>query len=148
MTKRQVFFSFHYRRDIWRVNMIAHIGVVEGQPVVSANEWQSVKSHGDAAIKKWINEHMDYRSCIIVLIGTETLDRPWVKYEIRRAAELNKPIFGIRINNLENKDGSTDSPGLQDTDFPVYTLHGDSKQAYAEVSQNIGDWIETAIHNN
>ena len=31
---------------------------------------------------------------------TETAGRPWVKYEIKRAWELRKGLFGIYIHNL------------------------------------------------
>ena len=41
-------------------------------------------------IKKWIDDQMAMRSCIVVLIGKTTSSRKWVKYEIEKAYELNK----------------------------------------------------------
>ena len=67
MTKRQVFYSFHFKNDSWRAGQVRNIGVVEGNMPVSSNDWEEVKRKGDDSIKRWIDTHMDYRSCVIVL---------------------------------------------------------------------------------
>lgn len=36
-------------------------------------------------------------SCLVVLIGSTTSTRKWVKYEIQKAYELNKGIVGIYV---------------------------------------------------
>lgn len=33
MAKRQVFFSFHFDKDIWRVGQVRNIGAVDGQEI-------------------------------------------------------------------------------------------------------------------
>ena len=78
--KRQVFYSFHYGNDVMRVQQIRNMGVIEGNTPVSPNEWEQVKRTGDKAIEKWIDDNMKYRSCVVVLIGSETASRPWVQY--------------------------------------------------------------------
>ena len=55
---KRVFYSFHYDNDCWRVSQIKQIGSIEGQKVVSANEWESVKRGGDGAIKRWVDNAM------------------------------------------------------------------------------------------
>ena len=40
------------------------------------------------------------RSCVIVLIGTETASRKWVQYEIKEAWKRGKGIVGIYINYI------------------------------------------------
>lgn len=72
MIKRQVFYSFHFKNDSWRAGQVRNIGVVEGNMPVSSNDWEEVKRKGDDSIKRWIDTHMDYRSCVIVLIGSDT----------------------------------------------------------------------------
>ena len=37
MTKRQVFYSFHFKNDSWRAGQVRNIGVVEGNTPVSSN---------------------------------------------------------------------------------------------------------------
>lgn len=38
MTKRQVFYSFHFKNDSWRAGQVRNIGVVEGNTPVSSND--------------------------------------------------------------------------------------------------------------
>ena len=102
MAKRQVFFSFHYDEDVWRVAQVRNIGAVEGQPLFSDNGWEKVRRTSEEAIKRWINKEMEMRSCVVVLIGTHTASRKWVKYEIEQAWKKGKGIVGIYIHRLEN----------------------------------------------
>ena len=101
MAKRQIFYSFHYDNDVFRVQQIRNIGAIEGNKPVSANEWETIKRGGDAAIKRWIDDNMKYKSCLVVLIGSETANRPWVDYEIRKAWNDGKGVLGIYIHNLK-----------------------------------------------
>ena len=57
MTKRQVFYSFHFKNDSWRAGQVRNIGVVEGNTPVSSNDWEEVKRKGDDSIKRWIDTH-------------------------------------------------------------------------------------------
>ena len=107
MAKRQVFYSFHFANDSWRAGQVKNMGVVEGNPPVSSNEWEEVKRKGENAIKNWINTTMYYRSCVIVLIGSETASRKWCNYEIKHAWEEGKVI----------RDGATPLIGKELTDM-------------------------------
>lgn len=157
---RRAFFSFHYQRDAWRASQVRNIGVVEGNPSASDNKWEEVKRGGDAAIRRWIDEQLTGRSCTIVLVGAETASRQWIKYEIEKSwNDGNKGLFGIRIHRLLDqnqqatiagnnpfdqftlKDGRKLSAAVKLYD-PPFTASGD---VYAHISQNIGQWIETAI---
>lgn len=80
--KRQVIYSFHYEKDSRRVAQIRNIGVIEGNTSVSDNDWEEVKKGGDEAIRRWIDSNLQYRSCLIVLVGEHTSERLWVDYEI------------------------------------------------------------------
>ena len=42
----EVFYSFHYDRDVMRVQQIRNIGMIEGNQPVSANQWETVKKSG------------------------------------------------------------------------------------------------------
>ena len=96
------FYSFHYGNDVRRAAQIRNIGVIEGNAPVSENDWEEVKRGGDEAIKKWIDKNMDNRTCLIVLVGSDTANRPWVKYEIEHAWKRKMGIFGIFINNIKD----------------------------------------------
>jgi hypothetical protein len=155
MAKRQVFYSFHYDNDVMRVQQIRNIGVLEGNTPVSPNEWETIKKSGDKAVEKWINDNMNYKSCVIVLVGEETANRPWVKYEIKKAWEIGKGLLGIYIHNI--KDPRTGTCRQGKNPFEQFTV-GDKKlselvkcynpnsnDAYNDIAEHIDSWIEAAI---
>ena len=78
---RSVFYSFHYD-DISRVNVVRNHWVTKGGQIVSGVidhvEFEKVKRQGDLAIKKWIDSQIKGTTATVVLIGTETLKRPYV----------------------------------------------------------------------
>ncbi len=156
--KRQVFYSFHYENDYWRVQIIRNIGVVEGNEPVSANEWEEVRRKGHNAIKKWIDENMKYRSCLVVLVGEETADREWVRYEIEHAWNTGKGVVGIYIHNIKDSQGRTcgkgrnpfegifvDGEHLVPMSRIVKCYNPSRYDAYNYIKENLKDWIEEAI---
>lgn len=108
---RQVFYSFHFNNDFWRVQQIRNMGVIDGNTPVSPSDWEEVKRKGDENIKRWINSAMDYRSCVVVLAGRYTSGRKWVNYEICRAWKEGKGIVVVYIHGLKNQDGNQDYQG-------------------------------------
>lgn len=156
MSKRQVFFSFHFDNDVMRVQQVRNMGVIEGNPPISANEWETVKRKGESAIKQWINDNMNYRSCVIVLIGTGTANRPWVKYEIEKAWNDGKGLFGIYIHNLNDPRKGICKQGVNPFDqfsfkdgrklsTVVKCYNPNASDAYNDIKNNIDKWIESAI---
>lgn len=155
---KSVFYSFHYDRDAWRVQQIIQMGALEGQPILKAQEWEEVKRKGDAAIKKWIADQMAHKSAVVVLIGAQTASRPWVRHEIAYAWDNHKPLVGIRIHGLEDRNGYTDSCGEDPFskvtlngggtvgDFvPVYNPSGSNSQGvYATIKANLTTWAGNA----
>ena len=157
MPKRQVFYSFHYENDVMRAAEIKNIGVIQGNDPVSPNEWEEVKKKGDAAIKKWIDENMNYRSCVVVLIGEETAKRKYVKYEIEKAWNDGKGLVGIYIHNINcprngkcNKGANpfeqfTLNNSMQKLSNIVKCYNPNANDAYNDIRNNIENWIEEAI---
>ena len=153
--KRQVFYSFHYANDVMRVQLIRNMGIIEGNSPVSPNEWEQVKTSGNRAIEKWIDDNMKYRSCVIVLVGSETANRPWVQYEIKKAWADGKGLFGIYIHNQRDPRTGTCQKG--NNPFSQFTLNGQpfdqivpcydppSWDAYNGIKNNLNAWIENAI---
>ena len=155
--KRQVFYSFHYKKDVRRVSQVRNIGALEDNKPVSDNEWEEVKRKGDDNIKKWINDNMNYRSCVIVMVGEETANRKWVKYEIEKAWNDGKGVLGIYIHNL--KDPVTGKCSQGKNPFSSFTIKKDNKSladivkcynpnpndAYNDIKDNLEKWVEEAI---
>lgn len=155
MAKRQVFYSFHYDNDVLRTQGIRNIGAIEGNSPASANEWETVKKKGDTAIQNWIDHAMQSRSCVIVLVGSETANRRWVKYEIEKAWKENKGLLGIYIHNIKDprtgicKQGTNPfdsvTVGGKELSTLVRCYNPKSTDAYNDIRNNISGWIEDAI---
>jgi hypothetical protein len=156
---QKVFYSFHFERDSHRVSQVRNMGVVEGQPLLSSNEWEDVKEGGDSAIEDWIDEQMKGKKCAVVLIGSKTAGRHWVEYEIKKAWEAGKGVLGVYIHGLKNLAGEQDAKGANpfkgvsagdESDLstvvktydPPYTT---STYVYDHIKDNLADWIEKAI---
>jgi tRNA-dihydrouridine synthase len=110
-TKRSVFFSFHFSKDFWRTQQVRNIGVISGNAVATPNKWEEIKNKGKSAIQGWIDANLKGKSCLIVLIGSNTANRPWINYEIEKAWNDGKGVVGIRIHNLKDLKGNQSSIG-------------------------------------
>lgn len=154
--KRQVFYSFHFDNDVMRVQQIRHIGVIEGNEPVSPNNWEEIRRIGKNAVKKWIDDNMKYKSCVVVLVGSETANREWVDYEIRKAWNEGKGLFGIYIHNLKDPRTVTCRKGANPFDnvllkngqklsslVPCYDPN--SWDAYNDIAKNLENWVDFAI---
>ncbi len=155
-TKRQIFYSFHFDNDVFRVQQIRNMGVLEGNEPVSANSWETVKKSGNAAVEKWINDNMKSKSCVVVLIGEDTHKRPWVKYEIEKAWNDGKGLVGIHIHNLKDPKTGTCSKGTNPFEQFSFTdgtklsskvvcYNPNSTDTYTHIKDNLDKWVEKAI---
>lgn len=152
---RKVFFSFHYDRDVRRVVQIRNSWIIrskgEAQPFYDKAEWETVKRKG---VDKWIEEQLEGTSVTVVLIGSDTYNREWVRHEIKRSYELKKGIVGIYIHNVKDPQRGIDTKGKNPLDY--WTITKNNKKVplsslfrtYDWVSDdgytNLSSWIETA----
>jgi hypothetical protein len=155
---RRTFFSFHYENDIWRANVVRNSWVTaDTAGFVDAADFEQVKKGGDSAIKKWIDNQLSGTSVTAVLIGAETNDRVYVKYELEQSWKKGNGILGIYIHNIKDKSGNK---GVKGSDLfgPIFTSTSDDKKYFYERFSsydwvdndgynNLGKWIETAAKN-
>ena len=174
MAKRQVFISFRYAYDAWRASQVRNMGKVSDDSTFSDNDWEEVKSKSDESIKKWINDQMAKRSCVVLLIGEHTQGRKWIEYEIEEAWKSGKGIVGIYIHGLKDASGNQATKGknplkdfcidktfnyiakrskpvddnevnLSDVCKAYDTPYQTSPYVYDYIKEHIADWIEEAI---
>jgi hypothetical protein len=104
---RRVFFSFHYDNDIWRANQVRNSNVVAGSDVAGFfdhSEYEEAKRAGAEGIRRMILRHLNNTTVTVVLIGTETANRPWVKYEIEQSINRKSGLLGVYIHHLKNQN--------------------------------------------
>lgn len=98
---------------------------------------------------------MNYRSCVVVLVGTNTADRKWVKYEIEKAWADGKGIVGIHIHNISCPRNGKCAKGTNP--FAQYKIDEKnmanivkcydpkSYDAYNDIKASLEVWIDEAI---
>lgn len=107
-------------------------------------------------IQRWIDDNMKYKRCVIVLIGEETSERPWVRYEIEKAWTDRKAIIGIYIHNIRCPRNGLGVKGKNP--FDSFTLDNGQRlssivtcfdpspyNAYNDISRNMPRLVHAAI---
>ena len=121
---RHVYFSFHYRRDIWRANQVRNHWVAKDNRreagYFDGSLWEKARTEGKAKVKQLINDGLLGSSVTCVLIGKETYQRHWVDYEIFRSIEYGMGVFGVFIHSLKNEYGHTETQGPNPFSFLGY----------------------------
>lgn len=150
MAKR-VFFSFHYQDVIdFRANVVRQSWVTKADRYEAgffdASLWEESKRKGDNSLKRLINNGLSGTSVTSVLIGSETFDRPWVRYEIFKSLEQGNHLLGVHINSISCKNGYTKSAGPNPFDYlgvqyndrgsavTLWEWNGDKWDSYSDVS--------------
>jgi hypothetical protein len=145
---RYVFFSFHYQRDIVRVNQIRNLPEIIDESAAGFKDnslWEEAKKKGDDAVKKLIDAGLSGTSVTVVCIGNKTAGRKFINYEIQKSIDRGNGILGVKIHHLKNFAGETDSEGeipallkpslLAKHDYPIYKYVDHTK---------LKGWIEAA----
>lgn len=147
---RKVFFSFHYENDIWRANVVRNSWVTkpntETAGFIDAAAFEQVKRGGDNAIKKWIDDQLTGTTVTAVLIGSDTSNREYVKYELEKSWKRGNGILGIYIHQIKDRYGNVSQKG-NNTFGSIFTSAFDNKKYFYE-RFNTYDWIENDGYNN
>lgn len=140
---RRAFFSFHYQRDIWRVNQVRNIPNVTGCAAAGfqdASVWEEAKKKGDSVIKALINKGLENTSVTVVFVGYKTAGRTYINYEIDQSIARGNGVVAVQIHHLLDKDGNADPAGA----IPS-KIASNGYQAYKYVDhEKLGKWIEDA----
>jgi len=158
---RQTFFSFHFERDVWRAGNVRNSWrfrkEADRQDVGfwDAAAWEATKRQGEEAVHKWIDNQLKGTSVTVVLIGSETSERPYVGYEIKQSHSKGNGLLGIYIHNIRDDSGRTDPKGKNPFDSWWITHENGTKTYLSSIYRtfdwvndngrdNIGEWIEAA----
>ncbi|MFM2078242.1 MAG: hypothetical protein RJA49_2132 [Actinomycetota bacterium] len=149
------YYSFHHDDDVWRARRVARLGGNGSQTLLSGQEWAAVCSRREGSATAWIDEQMRFAGAVVVLVGTRTDQCPWVRREILRAWEDCRPLLGIHVDGLADRDGSTARPGGNPflhlkfrsggwmSDYvPVFRPDGDDDESVrASIAESLPGWI-------
>lgn len=154
---RRAFFSFHYELDVQRASVVRNSRLTHGEQLsfIDASLWEEAKKKSPDALKRLINDALQNTSVTVVLIGSHTNDRPWVKYELERSIARGNGIVAVRVNKIKNFQGQMTRQGVNPLDSATVTFTSGTKKpassyykTYDYVDDdgynNLGAWIEEA----
>lgn len=138
---RRAFFSFKYK-DVSRAMVVRNSWVTQGKEgagFIDAADFEKLKKQGDAAIQNWIDKQLDGTSVTVVLVGANTCNSRWVKYEIEKSIETDNGLLGIDVSKIKDLQGNTSHRcGKIPKGYNFYLWNTDDGY------KNMGDWIEKA----
>ena len=128
---RKVFFSFHYA-DIMNANIVRNSG--QFKPTADtgfydASLWEEAKTQGDTSVQRLIDKGLNNTGVTCFLIGEQTHNRKWCKYELKKSLDDGKGILGVLLPNQ-----SEHGPKWISKHGKVYKWNHDE----------FADWIERA----
>jgi hypothetical protein len=139
---RTVFFSFHYQRDIMRVQVVKNHYVTKGNygaaGYFDGSLEEKAKKEGPDTVRRLINKGLVGSSVLCVLIGKETSVRHWVYYEILKSVELGMGVFGIRIHQINDPRVGIDAPGSSPFDFSGFGTKDSDDKLYPMIKYQTG----------
>lgn len=143
---RYTFFSFSFE-DVknFKVNVVRNSWLLNHSSgtFIDGSIWEKEKSKGPSQIKNLIETGLKKTSVTAILIGDETSDRRWVKYEIVKSFEKGNGILAIHINRIRGKEQVISARGLNPLDRLAFQISGDGRKISLFELVN-RKWIEFA----
>lgn len=96
-------FSFHYGNDVNPAMTVRNSWVTQGIEKASFIDkagFERVENQGTKTVENWIDNQLNGTSVTVVLLGSDTLNRDFVQYEICKSIEKGNGIIGVKINNI------------------------------------------------
>ena len=114
------------------------VGGVESAGFFDHSEYEEAKKRGDEGIRRMILKNLKNTTVTVVLIGSETAFRPWVKYEVEQSIAQKNGLLGIYIDGVKDRDGRTSLRGMKPSvpwsvEFPAYAWDKDLDKFKREI---------------
>lgn len=142
---RRIFFSFHYQDVIdFRANVVRNHWLTKEKEGVAGffdvSLWEATKRRGNDELKRLINSGLENTSTTCILIGSQTYERPWVRYEILKSMKRGNKLIGVHINGIPDKNKQTKDLGPNPFEYLGVTYSQDGRSLTLYEKQN-GQWV-------
>lgn len=128
---RRTFFSFHYKPDVTRSNVVKKSQIVkdrEDAGFLDSSAFEEAQKVDDDSLKRFLIKEMEGSSVVCALVGAETASRRWVRYEIQRGIWDARGLMAVRIHTIADFDKKTSTMGVNP--FDVLGIYVSEKKAY------------------
>jgi MTH538 TIR-like domain (DUF1863) len=111
-TKRKAYFAFRFE-DIMRVNNVRNAWCIDhpDSPAMRSfrdrSIWGKSKAQEPESLKALMRDAVIHSSAVCVLVGTNTWQGRWVKYEIARAVADKRGLLAVHLNGLNHHQRQT-----------------------------------------
>lgn len=123
--------------------------------IIDRADFETIKKQGDKAVHSWIDSQLQGTSVTVVLIGSETLNRSYVQYEICESMKRGNAVVGVSINGIKDmRNGCTSLRcdlhtviGYYQNNVPAYfdeVCDGIYDYNLGNGYVNLGNWVEKA----
>ena len=128
---RSIFFSFHYD-DVssFRANVVRNSWVTMRDRTahfIDKSMWEEAERKGVLALKKLIENGLKGTSVTVILVGSNTFLRKWVKYEIVKSFVEGKGILPIYINRIPSRNEGIKVKGVNPLERLTVDVSSDCK---------------------
>lgn len=142
---RRTFFSFHYKNDVQRAWVVKNSQIVkdrEDTGFFDNSAFEKAKNENPESLKRFLRKEMNGSSVISVLIGAETAERRWVRFEIMQAIWDARGLMGIRIHSIEDWQGRRSSVGENPFEL-IGVFTKDQKMRLIQRASENSEWTYT-----
>ncbi len=118
---RSVFVSYKYEDKYYKDTIKQwELDGRLGPYVVITGESEDVRINGHNSIKNHLAPKLQGMDTLLVIVGQDSHNRPWVDYEVHYAKTHNRKIVAIRI------PGTTGATPFEMRDIPIITFEPDA----------------------
>lgn len=100
---RRVFFSFHYKPDVQRSEVVKKSQFLRGKELAGffdSSAMEEAQRKDPDALRRFLTREMEGSSVVCVLIGQETASRQWVRFEILQGLVDARGVVGVRVHTI------------------------------------------------
>lgn len=134
-----------YQNDIWRVNQVrnswryGHENTRESEGFFDGSLSEKSKRVGPDSLKNLIRDGMKNTSVTCVLVGAQTYERRWVRYELARSIVKGNGLLAVKIYRMGDAQGRVSREGPNPLEYMgVYNVGGAIR--LAEFKN--GEWVK------
>ncbi|MDF3983068.1 TIR domain-containing protein [Luteibacter sp. PPL201] len=143
---RRTFFSFHYEPDVWRAWNVRNAWVVRPSEqddvgFFDSSVVEATKRTGKDQLKTFLRNGLHNTSVTCVLAGTNTWQRPWVRYEIAQSVLRGNGLLTVGIHGVRDANGLTSEVGADPLSAMGVYRANDSGNLYLAEWQS-GKWVK------
>lgn len=145
--RRKVFFSFHYD-DVCRTVQVRQSWRFRrgwAQPsdnFYDKSLWEKSRTESEAYLKGIIRRAMAGSTVTCVLAGSETWDRPYVRFEIAHSLFIKNGLFTVHVHDVQHPQKGTSWPGHNPLTCMGLLLREDGKGRVVELVGGTWQYFE------